>query len=193
MGMFDTISVSDALPFTAEMKELGLDINNYQFQTKSLDSLMDSYIIQGGKLFIQKYKNEHWIEGDKNAKKFTDRFGRIEREEPYLEPVLHHGEIYFYDYKESVQNKWDCWVEFKAVFTSGVVDRYELVEFRKTDNTERLESQKKYLEEIKEQENKWYNKYFLYTKPVRWFGHRVWYRGWHRLGNVCHNLSNKIF
>lgn len=105
MGMFDTISVSDALPFTAEMKELGLDINNYQFQTKSLDSLMDSYIIQGGKLFIQKYKNEHWIEGDKNAKNFTDRFGHIEKEEPYLEPVLHHGEIYFYDYKESVQNK----------------------------------------------------------------------------------------
>jgi len=193
MGMFDTISVSGDLPFSQEMIDLGVNKNNLSFQTKDLDCTMSHYIIQNDELFEEKYKTEEWIEGDKNAKSVIDRIGHMDREEPYLEPVLHHGEIYFYDYKESVQNKWDCWVEFKAVFTSGVVDRYELVEFRKTDNTERLESQKKYLEEIKEQENKWYNKYFLYTKPVRWFGHRVWYRGWHKLGNVCHNLSNKIF
>ena len=193
MGMFDTISISDALPFNTDMKELGLDINNYQFQTKSLDCLMDNYIIQGGKLFIQKYKTEQWVEGSKDTKSFLHGMGYIKREDPYLELVPYHGELYFYDYKDSVQSKWDCWLEFKAVFTNGTVDRYELVEFKKTDNTERLESQKKLLEEIKEQESKWFNKYFFYTKPVRWFGHRVWYRGWHRLGNICHNLSNKIF
>lgn len=193
MGMFDTISVSDALPFNTEMKELGLDINNYQFQTKSLDCLMDNYIIQGGKLFIQKYKTEQWVEGDKDAKSFIPSAGYIKREDPYLELVPYHGELCFYDYKDNVQSKWDCWLEFKAVFTNGTVDRYELIEFKKTDNTERLETQKKYLEEIKEQENKWINKYFFYTKPVRWFGNRVWYRGWYRLGNFCHSMSNKLF
>ena len=47
-----------------------------------------------------------------------------------------------------MQNKWDCWIEFKAIFSNGIVDRYELVEFKKTDNTERLKQEKEWKEKI---------------------------------------------
>ena len=56
MGMFDTINVSDPLPFSDEMKELGLNINNDSFQTKDLENTLSLYYIQGGKLFLEKYK-----------------------------------------------------------------------------------------------------------------------------------------
>ena len=94
MGMFDTINVSDPLPFSDEMKELGLNINNDSFQTKDLENTLSLYYIQGGKLFLEKYKKEEWVQGNQNAKHYLDRIGRLERAEPYLDPVPYHGEIY---------------------------------------------------------------------------------------------------
>ena len=55
MGMFDTVSVSDPLPFTEEMISLGLDINNHNWQTKDLHNAMEMYFIQGGELFVEKF------------------------------------------------------------------------------------------------------------------------------------------
>lgn len=191
MGMFDNISVSDALPYSDEMKELGLNVNNYTFQTKDLDCLMDTYIIQSGKLFIQKYKTSTWIEGDKNAKSVMDRIGYTERTDPYYEEVPHHGEIYFYEFLRDVQDKWDCWVEFKATFTTGQLTGLELFKFEKKDNTERKQSEKEWAEKLKREQALWYNKYFLHTKAYRWFS-RQWYRLCQAIGNFFHKISYKL-
>ena len=188
MGMFDNISVADPLPFTSEMRELGLDINNRSFQTKDLECVLAEYIIQGGKLFERKYKEEKWIEGDSKSENWLDRIGRIERGDPYLEPVNYHGEIYFYDWQDNVNEKWDCWVEFKAIFSNGVVDRYELLRFDKTDNTDRLIREKQWKEEMERAEKVWYNKYFRHTRPYRWFSNK-WYRVFNTLGHFCNKAA----
>ena len=192
MGMFDTLSISDSLPYTQEMKDLGLDKNNHNWQTKDLDNALNLYYVQGGRLLLQKYKKTEWLEGDKNANSLMDRLGYFNREDPYLEPVYYHGEIYFYDFIHDVEDKWDCWVEFKAVFTNGTVDRYELVRFDKKDSFERKQREKEWVEHINTQNNKWINKYFFHTKPVRWFRQRVWYRGCMALSNFFNKLSYKL-
>lgn len=186
--MFDTISISDTLPYTQEMKDLGLDINNHSWQTKDLDNVLSQYFIQGGRLFLQKYKIDNWVNGDPNGKSFLDKLGYLDRKDTYLEPIYHHGEIYFYDSVRDVQDKWDCWIEFKAVFTNGGLDRYTLVKFDKEDNAERIQLYKKFKDEMRERDSKWYNKYLFYTRPYRWFSRKVWY-------NSCISISgffNKI-
>ena len=193
MGMFDNISVADTLPYSEEMKELGLDINNYQFQTKDLDQCLANYFIQNNKLYIEKYKVSEWVEGDKDSKNLFDRIGRIKQEDPYLEEVSYHGDIYFYDFRNSVKDKWDCWIEFKAQFTNGVVEKYELVGFRKTDNAERLQREKEWNEKLLEQANNPFNKYFFHTRLIRWFANRVWYRGFYALGSFFHKVSHLSF
>lgn len=165
--MFDNISVADSLPYNDEMRELKLDINNTVFQTKDLDCLMDNYFVQNGKLYIQKYKTEKWMEGDKNAKSYLDRIGWMQREDPYYEEVKYHGVIHFYDFKNNVNDKWDCWIEYKATFTEGALNNIELFKFSKTDNAERLQREKEWIEKIEVENKKFINKYFLHTDPVR--------------------------
>jgi len=158
MGMFDTISVADKLPFNDEMVKLGLDKNVFQFQTKDLHSCMIEYFIQGGKLFEQKYKETKWVET-----KDALFGGHMERTEPYLDDTKYHGTLKFY-HNEAVDNL-DCWMEYKAIFTHGILEDIELVEFRTTDNTEsRKRSEEIFSQDALERRN-WYNKYIFDTSP----------------------------
>lgn len=182
--MFDNISISDALPFSQEMKDLGLDLNNHNWQTKDLDNCLNQYFIQGSRLFDQRYKINEFVDGEP--------MGYFKREEPYLAPVYHHGEIYFYDFIRDVQDKWDCWVEFKAIFTNGDLDRYELVKFEKTDNAERKQRQKEWQEQIDRENSIWVNKYFFHTKPVKWFGRKIWYRVCTAISKFFNKISYKL-
>ena len=191
MGMFDYISVSDKLPFNQEMKDLGLNINNHVWQTKDLDNTLSTYDIQGNRLFEHRYKVNNFIPGDPKADTFMDRMGHMERDELYYEPIIHHGEIYFYDYVNDVQGKWDCWIEFKAIFTNGCLDRYELVSFTKTDNAERKKMEKELHETLKNQKNIWYYKYIFHTKAYRKFS-RLWYKFFTSLGNFFIKMSYKL-
>lgn len=157
MGMFDTVSVADKLPYNEEMAKLGLDKNFYSFQTKDLHRSLDYYIIQGGKLFEQKYKEIKWVETK------DDVFGgRLDKREPYMVDTQYHGTLNFY-HSEAVDNL-DCWIEYNAIFTHGTLEKIELVKFRTRDNTE----SRKRLEEIFAQaaleRSKWYNKYIFDTK-----------------------------
>lgn len=173
MGMFDTISVSDQLPFTDEMKELGLDARNYSLQTKDLDNVMAEYVLQENKLYITKYKISEWVDGDPKAKNMFDRIGYLKREEPYLEEVKHHGVIYGCEYRTNVDNKWDCWIEFELKFTDGLLTESSVHKFDKVDATERIQRQDKFMREIKERNSRFINKYFFHTTAYRWFGGKI--------------------
>jgi len=191
MGMYDDISVAESLPYSDEMLALGLNTNVRSFQTKDLDCAMARYYIQGRKLFIEKYKKETYIEGDKNSKNIFDRIGYLDRQEPYLEQVFHHGEVYFYDFTQDVNDKYDCWVEFKAVFNKGELEGIELFKFTKEDNTERKERERAWDEKIKKENSMWYNKFIFHTiiyRRVSRFIGRIFYR----LGNVMHTISYKL-
>ena len=189
MGMFDTISVSGDLPFSQEMISLGVNKNNLSFQTKDLDCAMSLYIIQDDQLFVEKYKTSKWIEGNKKGKSFLDRMGHLKTEDPYFDKVHFHGEIYFYDSINDVQGKWDCWVEFKAVFSDSKLQKIELFEFTKTDNAERKIREKEFREQIKQERGKWVNKYFFYTKFYTFFYHKIWRNFWVAVANVANKLA----
>ena len=187
--MFDTISVSGDLPFSEEMISLGINKNNLSFQTKDLDRAMSLYVIQDDQLFIEKHKISKWIEGDKKGKSFPDRIGRLQREDPYFEKVNFHGEIFFYEYLSSVQDKWDCWVEFKATFTEGKLQKIELFKFEKTDNAERKAREIEFTKKIKKEQSKWINKYFFYTKFYSFFYHKIWRNFWVALANAANKMA----
>lgn len=187
--MFDTISVSGSLPFSEEMISLGLDKNNLSFQTKDLDCVLDYYIIQNGELFVQKYKTSKWIEGDKNGKSFMDKIGHLEREDPYLQKLYFHGEIFFYESFYDIQDKWDCWVEFKAVFTESKLQKIELFRFEKTDNAERKARNLEFMNKLKQEKSKWINKYFFYTKLYSFLHHKIWRSFWLTVANVANKMA----
>lgn len=189
MGMFDNISISDPLPFTDEMKELGLDVNNRTWQTKDLDCAMGLYFIQGGELFEQKYKNTEWKQGDPNGESVMDRIGALVQSEPYLEKVNFHGEVNFYDHIDDVAGKWDCWIEFKATLSHGKIDKIELIDFTKTDSAERKQKDKEFWEKIDMENRIWYNRLFFHTKTFRWFKFEVWHKFWINLGQFCYKIS----
>lgn len=158
MGMFDTLSVADKLPFNDEMVKLGLDKNVFQFQTKDLHCSMSEYFIQGGKLFEQKHKETKWVES-----KDALFGGHLERTDPYLVDTQYHGTLKFY-HSEPVDN-FDCWMEYKARFTNGTLEDIELVDFHTTDNTESRKRLEEIFAQAALQRNKWYNKYIFDTSP----------------------------
>ena len=87
MGMFDTIAWGEKLPFSPEMEELGLNKNDWSFQTKDLDNGMDEYVVQEGKIFLIAYEKQEWVEGDKDSKDLFAKIGHIERTGRYLKPI----------------------------------------------------------------------------------------------------------
>lgn len=191
MGMFDTIVVADKLPASQEMIDLGLDINNHDFQTKDLDNSLSLYHIQGGRLLLQRYKTEEWIEGDPKGKSIMDRVGHLDRKDPYYEDTNYHGTITFYHYLDDVKDKWDCWVEYEASFTHGQLDGFKLIKFEKEDNSIRLNRNKEWQEHHAKQEALWYNKYIFHTKIYRKLAFNVWYKTLNRIGSFFIRLSNK--
>jgi len=73
----------------------------------------------------------------------------------------------------NVQDKWDCWVEFKAVFTESKLQKIELFKFDKTDNAERKQRNIEWEKQLEREDNLWYNKYFFRTKPYFWFYRKI--------------------
>lgn len=164
MGMFDYISVSDKLPVNQEMIDAGLDVNNHRFQTKDMHRCMTTYYIQGGKLLEEKYKINEWVDE-------PGSYGHMKREEPYLVDQQHHGKINFYDF-ESKEN-WDYWTEYEATFTHGVIEKIELIKFKKTDNTQKTDALKELFAHALDEQRKWYNKYFFHTAAWTWVRKKV--------------------
>ena len=163
MGMFDTIECSDAMPFNDDMVALGLNVRDWNFQTKDLNDLMSVYVLQDGILYEKRYKETKWIEPDADCK-----FGHMEYTGEYIEDTKYHGVVNMYDYRQDVFG-WDCWIEYAVTFTDGKVTNTVLTKFTKEDSAPRIQRHKELWDRIEAQEAKWYNKYIFYT------------RGWHKL------------
>ena len=158
MGMFDYLSVADKLPTNPEMDAAGLKLTAEPFQTKDLDNIMATYYIQGGRLFVEKYKVTEWVEDPEG---FAG--GYIDRKEPYQEEIVdHHGKIRFYHFID--KDDYDHWVEYEAYFTRGKLEEIKLIEYRKESNVEKKKDLKELFQKMDESRNKWYNKYLFHTK-----------------------------
>lgn len=190
MGMFDTIAVAEKLPITQEMIDLGLQEKLQEFQSKDLECALDLYFMQNGRLFVEKYKETKWIEGDKNAKSIFARLGHMERNDPYQEDTHFHGKVIFYNYIMDVAGKYDCMIEFCATYNKGQLENIELVEFEKTDNAARKERDLAWRKEAERIQNVWYNKYFKFYQIKKAVGYRFFYKPLNRLGAKISKLAH---
>jgi hypothetical protein len=191
MGMFDTIQWGDNLPFSEEMKEFGLDKNNWSFQTKDLMCCMDNYVVQDGMLFLQKYKTQEWTEGNPKGKSFMDRMGSLERIDPYLELQKITETIYIYDYRHDVLGLWDCSIEFKVVIVDGKVDSTELFEFKKVPSADRKEQERKWHADREYENSRWYNRFIFHTSPYRLVRKQL-SRALYKTGTYFQTISFKL-
>ena len=161
MGMFDYISVADKLPTNAEIDAAGLDLYKEPFQTKDLDNILATYYIQGGRLFVEKYRHSEWVQ---DASSFAG--GYIDSQDPYQEELIDfHGKINFYHLID--KDDHDHWVEYDAYFTHGKLDKLELVKYKAESNADRKNDLKNLFAESEKRSKIWYNKYIFHTKAWR--------------------------
>ena len=190
MGMFDTIAVAEKLPITQEMTDLGLQEKLQEFQSKDLECALDLYFMQNGRLFVEKYKETKWIEGDKKAKSVFARLGHMERNDPYQEDTHFHGKVNFYNYIMDAAGKYDCMIEFCATYNKGQLENIELVEFEKKDNSERKQRDLIWKKEAERIQNAWYNKYFKFYEIKKAVGYRFFYKPLNWLGAKISKLAH---
>ena len=110
MGMFDTLKVQLKIPGFS-------DIPDCEFQTKSLDSAMENYVItDNGELYREMWDYE-WIDDPTSA--FNGYFNKVEGS--YCREYLtnFHGDIIFYT-GETINEKWR---DYTARFTEGRLSR----------------------------------------------------------------------
>jgi hypothetical protein len=75
-----------------------------------------------------------------------------------------------------VAGKYDCMIEFCATYNKGQLEKIELVEFEKTDNTPRKERDLAWRKEADRIRNAWYNKYFKFYQIKKVVGYRFFYK-----------------
>lgn len=190
MGMFDTIHWGESLPFSKEMKDLGLHKNDWSFQTKDLGQCMNEYVFQEGCLFLKKYRINEWVEGTK-SKIFLDGLGYLKREQPYLELHKVTQTVSLFDYRNDVKELWDCSIEFEVAFVNGKLKSKKLVSFNKTSNVERKARERKWKEKLEFHNSRWYNKAIFHTSPYIWIRRKV-STCLYKSGSFLHTISYKL-
>ncbi len=133
--MYDEIIVKQDLPLPNEIRHLKINWNDYVFQTKCLDSCLSTYIIENN-LLSEKITERQYIEFSEKEKKQRKRKNVVF---PIWKDVIEtqsypkliedfHGTITFYT-SDELNDTEDFWVDFKAYFVYGKLDKIELVKF----------------------------------------------------------------
>ena len=185
MGMFDTIIVKnakDVLPISDEMRKLSpevLDRLLESFQTKDIDPIMDTYVIDDGRLYL------------------VDGLGwsyKPELNTLSTRQVDWTGVMTFYTYIDDVGTEvpQNAWLEYRAKFYSGELQSVVLHEFKLTQtDPATLAAQEKWSADLFNTEArlkaKWYNRY-LPAKFRAWLATNVL----QPIGRVAYSVSYKI-
>ena len=180
MGLFDSIKCKYPLPRPEGSAEVaGVNFNDLDYQTKDLDETMSEFELrEDGTIWKEEHKYK-FIAGDPKGKSFSDKIGHMEPENSWWAQAF-PDVIIFYDSIIRDEFVNDYWIEYKAVFSKGVLTSIEIVEFKTVDNSIRKANEKMVTDKMKKRQtlwNKWYMKfiYHYYDKAVgRIF--RAWYR-----------------
>lgn len=183
--MFDSITVKQNLPLPEEIKNLK-DWKNYQFQTKDLDNcLLEYWISEDGELFEHVVEREYvpYTKEEKKKLKSWDLWKDVIEKGSKDEKVNHHGTLTFYTYDE-IDDDTSFWVEFKAYFVYGKLDKVESVEFKL--DKERKINNKKWEEEYKKRAKHPWNVFKRYAAYIGW----RWF--WRKVSNLLYKLSKAV-
>tara|TARA_Y100000310_G_scaffold146412_1_gene145727 strand:+ start:2277 stop:2843 length:567 start_codon:yes stop_codon:yes gene_type:complete len=166
MTLFDTVICDYPLPLPDFTEEELEDINSgtegwtswneVEWQTKDMSGMLDQYTIEDdGQIYL---RPTNWTGKDDKAS--LPKEGDLEKFEKTTE-------INFY--QMFMGQEYDYWIEFKAIIWKGELKELELIEFKKEDNSDRLDFQGKMKKEIKTQKTrgKGYRAYrYLFIKPL---------------------------
>jgi len=183
--MFDSIVVKQNLSLPEEIKDLK-DWKNYQFQTKDLDNcLLEYWISEEGELFEHVVEREYipYTEEERKKLKGWNLWKDVLEKGSRDEKIDYHGTLTFYTYDE-IDDNTNFWVEFKAYFVYGKLDKIEFVEFKL--DKERKAINKKWEEESKKRARHPWNVFKHYASYLGW----RWF--WRKVSNLLYKLSNVI-
>jgi len=186
MGMFDDITCKKELPLNEELKALPIKWDEVGFQTKDLENCLLHYTIsEDGQLLEHVVEQEyvHYTEEEKKSKdrRPWDLYKDIIIKNEYDKEVNHHGVIVFYTSVEITDTE-DAWVEFKAFFVYGKLDKIELLQYEKQPS--RSIYNKEWEEKRKLEAKKTWNRI---KKILRYIG---WGWFWNKMSRYCYKLSS---
>ena len=183
--MFDSLHVKKDLPLNEELKALPINWEELEFQTKDLENGLLHYTIsEDGRLLEHVVEQEyvHYTEEEKKSKdrRPWDLYKDVIIKNEYDKEVNHHGVIVFYTSVEITDTE-DAWVEFKAFFVYGKLDKIELLQYEKQKSISIYN--KEWEEKRKIEAKKLWNrtKKALYCIGWRWF--------WNKMSRYCYKLS----
>jgi hypothetical protein len=188
MSMFDELNVEKELLLPEELKGLNIDWKTHNFQTKDLENCMVKYVIkEDGRLFEHVIERDYipWTEEEKKTKKLSpwDFWKEVIEKGERFEEVNHHGTIVFYTY-ENFDDKQDFWLEYKAYFVYGKLDKIELVEF-KIEQSLALRNEE-IREKREQQQSKPWNAFKRYASYLGW----CWF--WRKVSTMCYKM-HRVF
>lgn len=131
MGMFDWIVLEEGLDFSIP-EEISAIFDKIQYQTKSLDNTMSSYLIGQDKLLYLMGDSSAFrgVSNLKSSNNPLDSFLNLKR-------INFHGVIEFYSYYQT--DLIDYSVDYEAKFSDGVLEDIKLIRHEKTEHTSRKE------------------------------------------------------
>jgi len=186
MGMFDSLHVKKDLPLNEELKALPIKWEELEFQTKDLENCLLHYTISEDGRLLEHIVEQEYIHYTEEEKKSKDRrpwdlYKDIIIKNEYDKEVNHHGVIVFYTSVEITDTE-DAWVEFKAFFVYGKLDKIELLQYEKQPSKSIYN--KEWEEKRKLEAKKLWNrtKKALYYIGWRWF--------WNKMSRYCYKLSS---
>jgi len=167
MGMFDDIVVHRKLPLPKELPDELRDVKwkEVVFQTKCLENCLASYKIAiNGKLYSQKFDDAGAVFAYNG---FFDR--KRQDSEMFWKKVVAPTSINFYTHFQ--KEKFDYWASFTAFFdpSSSKLTEIRLDRLDEEDNAARQEQQKRFEEEVADNE-KLHKKFIYKIYKIFWKG-----------------------
>lgn len=187
--MYDDITVKQNLPLPDEIKNLNFNWKETRFQTKDLENYLGEYCICEQGFLHERIVEREYVEfspEEKAIRKAKKTFipiwkDVIEKSSYHKRLENYHGSVNFYTYGV-LNEKEDFWIEFKAFFSYGKLDKIELVEFRK--DISRKITNKEWEQKYKERQQQPWNKF------KRWASYIGWRWFWSKLSKACYCMSN---
>ena len=170
--MFDFIKCEYPLPLPEEAKELKNSPvwSEIEFQTKNLRGLLEIYTIEEDGQFYRELLKRELVNSENGFTEILEQESGIEKQELT-------GEVFFHTLH--MEEDYDYFISFLALFWKGELKELTLGEWKREDNKERLENEKKFNQAINcklHREKKWWHKpYNLYKSLVSLFFYIIKY------------------
>lgn len=185
MGLFDRVIVRHPLPLPLEVVDNLHDIYDIEFQTKDLENYLEDYILdEDGRFFEVKVQSE-WVDDDES---FLKGYFKAVKED--IIPSKFHGVLNFYCYERlhTGENRGqDVSLDYLAKFNDGGLVDLELLSYEISDASEDIVRTKEFFKKLEIEKNKWYNKFFLQTKPISFIRKKII-----KFFGYIHNLTGKL-